>query len=370
MNEAKLDQLLKTHFPGLTRTSLVWRLLALGGMIIGIAGLFAFAGGWLTPQALTPVSMTNTFEHVNGIHPGFRRNHPKGVCVSGHFESNGRGAALSKAKVFLAGQVSIIGRFSLAAGQPYVADSPDIVRGLAILFKLPDREEWRTAMLNIPVFPVNTAQGFHDLLLASASDPATGKPDPTRMHDFLAKHPETAKALQLIQSHPFSSGFQNSAYYGLNAFLFTNAQGQSFPVRWLLAPSLPSEPTTAPSSAQNDKNFLFDVLIASIHNQKAVRWHLTIIVGQPGDPTNDATLPWPPERQQIDVGTLVIDQVESDDTSPARDLNFDPLILPNGIASSDDPLLSTRSATYSQSFNRREGEPKKLSAVSAAETDH
>jgi len=68
------------------------------------------------------------------------------------------------------------------------------------------------------------------------------------------------------------------------------------------------------------------------------------------------------------VGTLTIDRVESEDTSPARDINFDPPVLPDGIAASDDPLLSARSAAYSQSFTCREGEPKKPSAVSTGET--
>ena len=48
------------------------------------------------------------------------------------------------------------------------------------------------------------------------------------------------------------------------------------------------------------------------------------------------------------MGTLTLDSVESDDTSPARDINFDPLVLPAGIAPSDDPLLSARSAVYSR----------------------
>jgi catalase len=68
------------------------------------------------------------------------------------------------------------------------------------------------------------------------------------------------------------------------------------------------------------------------------------------------------------VGVLTIDHVESEDTSPARDINFDPLILPDGRAGSDDPLLSARSAAYSESFTWREGEHKDPSAVSAAET--
>ncbi len=60
-------------------------------------------------------------------------------------------------------------------------------------------------------------------------------------------------------------------------------------------------------------------------------------------------------------GTLVIDSVESEDVSPARDITFDPLILPNGIAPSDDPILSVRSATYSQSLPvvRQNSNPKR-----------
>jgi catalase len=342
------------------------RFTAIGVVIAGIAGLFAYAGGWLTPHRLSPASMINTFEQVDGPHPGFRRNHAKGVCVSGHFDSNGRGVALSKASVFLPGRMPIIGRFALAGGQPYVADAPHTVRSMAILFQLPDGEEWRTGMNNIPVFPVNTPEGFHDQLLASALDPATGKPDPARMNDFLAKHPETAKAMQLIRSHPVSSRFENSTYNSLNAFRFINAGGAVVPVRWAMVPVQPFEPISTASPGQDDKNYFFDALIASIHTNP-LQWHLVITAGQPGDPTNDATLPWPPDRQQTDVGTLTIDHVESEDTSPARDINFDPLVLPNGIAASGDPLLSARSAAYSESFTRREGEHKDPSAVSAAE---
>jgi catalase len=50
-----------------------------------------------------------------------------------------------------------------------------------------------------------------------------------------------------------------------------------------------------------------------------------------------------------------------------RAINFDPLVLPNGITGSDDPLLSARSAAYSQSFTRRIGEPKSPSAVTSSE---
>jgi catalase len=165
-----------------------------------------------------------------------------------------------------------------------------------------------------------------------------------------------------------SSGFDNSTYNSLNAFRFISASGAVVPVRWSMAPVQPFEPISTTDPGRAGKNYLFDALIAAIHGHP-LQWRLVVAVGQSGDPTDDATRRWPPDRQQIDVGTLTIDRVESEDTSPARDINFDPLILPDGIAGSDDPLLSARSAAYSQSFTRREGERKARSAVSTGQTE-
>jgi catalase len=367
MNSSESNQESQSLPKSLQRGSLILRLMVIGLVILGIAGLFAYTAGWLTPNVLTPTKIIDRFEQVNGEHPGFRRNHAKGVCISGYFESNGGGTVLSKAVVFLPGRVPIIGRFALAVGQPYAADAAHTVRSMALLFKLPDGEEWRTGMNNIPVFPVNSAEGFYDLLLASAPDPATGKPDPAKMSAFVAKHPESARAMQLIRAQPASSGFADSSYNSLDAFRFINAKGTVLPVRWSMVPVQPFQPLNPAMPRESDTNQLFDALIADIHSH-ALQWHLIITVGQPDDPTADATLPWPPDRQRVDVGTLTIDHVESEDTSPARDINFDPLVLPAGITGSDDPLLSARSVAYAQSFTRRESERKSPSAVSPAET--
>jgi catalase len=334
--------------------------------VAAVAGLFAYTGGWLTLQALTPSKMIDTFERVNGPHPGFRRNHAKGVCVSGYFDGNGQAVVLSKASVFLAVRVPVIGRFALAGGQPYQADAPHTVRSMALLFRDPDGQEWRTGMNNTPVFSVNTAQAFYEQLLASAPDPLTGKPNPVRMAAFLASHPETAKAIKLTRSHPVSSGFENTAFNSLNAFLFVSAHGTETPVRWSMIPVQPFEPPGPDSNANADRDYLFESLISSVHRQP-LQWHLVITIGDPGDPTNDATIPWPSGRRTIDAGTLTIDHIESEETSLARDINFDPLVLPTGILPSDDPLLGARSAAYSPSFTRREGESKSPSAVSSTE---
>ena len=349
----------------LADTRYLGRLAGTGIVVLGVAGVFLYLGGWFNTETLTPARFADGFERADGIHSGFRLNHAKGVCVSGSFESNGRGTRLSKAVVFQAGRIPIIGRFSLAGGDPYIADEPEMVRGLGLLFKLPDGEEWRTAMINTPVFAVSTPQAFYDRLVASQPDPRTGKPDPRKMAGFLASHPETVRAAKIIRSHPASSGFDNSTYYGLNAFWFVDGSGTSTPVRWSVVPEQPFAAADT-AVAQGDRNYLFDALIASIH-QHPLQWRLVVTIGQPNDPTNDATLPWPDAREQLEAGTLTLDRVESEATGRCRDINFDPLILPEGMAPSDDPLLSARSAVYSQSFTRRAGEQKLPSAVTPSE---
>ena len=169
------------------------RLAGIGVVILCVAGAFLYLGGWFSPYELTQARFVNGFQKVYGFHSGFRRNHAKGVCVTGFFDSNGQGRRLSKAVVFQTGRVPVIGRFSLGGGNPYVADAPDTVRGLGLQFRLRDGEEWRTAMINRPVFPFNTAQAFYDNLIASQPDPNTHKPDPEKMAAFVASHPNLCR---------------------------------------------------------------------------------------------------------------------------------------------------------------------------------
>jgi catalase len=336
------------------------KLVGIGAIVCGIAALFAWAGGWLSPGHLDQTRMIDMFQQANGPHPGFRRNHAKGVCLAGTFDSNGAGARLSSAAVFQKGVTPVIGRFALAGGMPMGADGPAAVRSMALQFDLADGEMWRTGMNDIPVFAVKDAQAFYDQLVAGKPDPKTGKPDPDLLRAFSAAYPETTKAVALIRAKPFSSGFANAPYNGLNAFLFTDAAGKTTPVRWSMVPVDAFEPQ--PAETPDDKNYLFEALVARVQKAPA-EWHLMLTIGQPGDPTNDATLPWPDGREQIDAGTLRVTKIVTEAEGNCRDINFDPLILPAGIAPSDDPLLSARSAAYSTSFTRREGEAKVPSAV-------
>jgi catalase len=362
---------LDTKVSGETRSQFfgqAGRLALIAAIITALAVLFAYVAAWFTPNALTPGRFVDRFEQINGIHPGVRRNHAKGVCVSGFFQSNGNGSKISKALVFQKGRTAVLGRFSLGVGLPEAADAPGAVRGLGLCFTQADGEEWRTAMINLPVFPVPTPQAFYDLLLASALNPATGKPDPEKMRAFLADNPETSQALKLIGSRQIASGFEDSEFHSLDALRFINTEGATAWVRWSFVPLQPFEPTGKEDPSVTNKNYLFDSLITAVHRHP-LQWRLILTIAAPEDTTTDATIPWPTDRKQIDAGILTIDKIESDDGSPARNINFDPLTLPDGMAASDDPLLSARSAVYSQSFTRREGEPKNPSPISPGETE-
>jgi catalase len=353
----------------LTNKSALARLAAIGIAVLAIAACFAYVAGWLTPGLLTQALLIDRFEEVSGgIHPGFRRNHAKGVCVTGSFESNGNGVRLSKAAVFRPGRVPVVGRFSIPGGHPYMADEPTDIRALGLSFRPSDGEEWRTAMIDIPVFIVKSAEGLYEQLLASKPDPATGQPDPAKMATFAADHPEFSRAMQVIKSNPSPSGFANASYNSLHAFRFVNAASVATPVRWSMVATEPFAPATPEQAKNPDKNYLFDDMLARLA-QGPLQWRLIVTVAQPGDPTDDPTTPWPGDRERVDVGTLTINHAESEAPGNCRDINFDPLVLPWGIEPSNDPLLSARSAAYSESFRRRAGEKKTPSAVQVPVSD-
>jgi catalase len=352
----------------LTTAAVMARCGIIGAVLLGVAGAFAYTGGWLSPNRLTQARAMAMFEQAGGRHPGFRRNHAKGVCVVGWFESNGQAVALSKATVFKPGRIPIVGRFAISGDMAFQADKPATVRSMALRFMLPGAEEWRTGMNNVPVFVANSAQGFLDEVLASVPDPITGKPDPAKMKRFLADHPESVRAIAVIMKSPLSSGFADATFNSLNAFRMINAAGKSIPVRWAAVPVQPFKSEEAAQTASSDQNYLFDDLTAQL-GQHPLLWRLVITIGQPSDPTNDATLPWPADRQQVDAGTVTLDQVSSEEMGRCTDVNYDPLVLPPGIEPSDDPLLSARSAAYSRSFTLRaaEKDEKSPSAITPAD---
>jgi catalase len=122
-----------------------------------------------------------------------------------------------------------------------------------------------------------------------------------------------------------------------------------------MRPQAPFEDMTPEQRAQSDDDFLSEEFARRLA-QGPVRWDMWVTIANDGDPINDPSQVWPEDRRQVKAGTLTLSSMQPQATGACRDLNYDPLILPSGVAGTDDPILAARSAVYSQSFNRRERE--------------
>ncbi|MGO3988116.1 catalase family peroxidase [Pseudomonas sp. SAS7] len=328
------------------------RLAAIGAVMLAAGAGFAYAAGWLGESRLTPQRIIDTFEAQAGHYPGYRKNHAKGLCVSGYFQASGQAANLSTARVFSQARVPVTGRFAIGGANPFAPDTGIPVRSLAIELSTDDGQVWRTGMNNPPVLAISTPQGFYEQVLANTPDPTTGKPNPASLQAFFAAHPESAAFRQWAAGYKPSNSFASTQYHSINAFHLIDAGGARHPVRWQLEPQTAF---TALPTQIDDKQFLQHDLQQRLA-QGPLRWTLRLVLAEPGDAVDDPARPWPAERRSVDAGTLVLEQVDAPEQGACRDLNFDPLILPRGIEASADPILAARSAAYSESFNRRSRE--------------
>ncbi len=128
---------------GMTPGTTLARLVLIGVVLPVVAGLFAYTGGWLSPHRLSPARLMGAFQDDNGPHPGFRRNHAKGMCVAGWFQSSGAALSPLQRAGFSAEPVPVVGRFALAGGMPAQSDAPATVRSMALRFLPPGGGEWR-----------------------------------------------------------------------------------------------------------------------------------------------------------------------------------------------------------------------------------
>ena len=78
-------------------------------------------------------------------------------------------------------------------------------------------------------------------------------------------------------------------------------------------------------------------------------------MGEVGDPEDNPTLLWPKERREIKAGTLTISSAMPQKGADCEKINFDPLVMSDGIAPTIDPILLFRSPAYAVSFGKRLG---------------
>jgi len=312
-------------------------------VIGGGATAFAYTAGWLSPTRLTPTRIVDSLAPPGGPSLGHRRNHAKGICFTGIFESNGNGAELSSAQVFARGEYPALGRFNLATADANASDSTVRVRGLGLQLSMPDGEVWRSA--------ISTPEGFYELQLAALSK------DPNAMKAFVARHPEFDPFAEWAKTAPWTASYAEETYNSLNSFIFVSGSGAEHAVRWSLLPQAQLVPITQEDLAKLGPNYL-EQEIAERVAKAPQRWTMVVTVADPGDPTADPSIAWPPGRRAVEVGALVVQRIEGERDGPCRDINFDPTILPNGVHVSDDPFPAARSAAYAVSYDLRTSEVK------------
>src|SRR5215471_19990377 len=331
--------------------SMFGSLVLIAVIIAGGAAAFAYTAGWFSPQHLTPEKMVAALAPPTGVALGHRRNHAKGICFTGVFEANGAGTALSYAQVFTRGQYPALGRFNLGTADPNAPDATVRVRGMGLQISTPDGQEWRSAMVNPPVFPVSTPQGFYELLVASASK------DPGAMKTFADAHPEFAAFGAWAKSGPWTGSYAEDRFNSFNSYVFTDLSGAEHIVRWSLLPAAQPVSVSPDDLAKRGPDFLEQEITEQVRGGPQ-RWTMVVTVANPGDPSADPSKAWPEDRCTVEVGTLTVQHIEPERDGPCRNINFDPAVLPSGIRTSDDPFPAARSAVYAESFDRRTAEAK------------
>lgn len=305
---------------------------------------------------VSPVEVVDAIESAFPATPQQRRNHTKGSCAAGEFVGNPAVAAYSRSRLFSEKPVPVVARFSISGGNPRAADTTRGARGMALQFQLPDGALQHMTLLNTPVFGAAVPETFRDLMLALRPDPATGKPDPAKLKAFRTSHPDSLAQAAFLDSRNPPAGYHRSAFFGIHSFRFIAADGHETLVRWHFQPQDGELALSAEEMKTRPADFLQAALIERLR-QGPVRWDYWLTIGQPGDVEDDPTIAWPTGRKQVKAGTLSLHAASTQAGAACEPINFDPLVMADGIAPSSDPILRFRSPAYAVSFGRRLSDP-------------
>ena len=288
---------------------------------------------------------------AQGPHKGFRANHAKGIIAHGSFTPSPAAASLTKAPHLQKTETPVTVRFSNATGVPNIPDTNPNAnpRGIAIRFALPDGSYTDIVSISVNAFPVSKPEEFLGLLNAiAATTPESAKPTP--IEQFLGSHPAALKFVQIPKPAPAS--YTTQSYFGVNAFQFTNAKGETKFGRYRITPIAGDKALSDAEAAAAGPNYLSEELGARLAKGEA-KFRIAVQLAEKGDVITDPTVVWPDSRPQVELGILTLKSVDKDSAALEKTLAFNPLILADGIAPSEDAILLARPAAYAVSVGRR-----------------
>jgi catalase len=221
-------------------------------------------------------------------------------------------------------------------------------RGLALKFHLPDGTDTDLVTHSFNGFPAATADEFRRFLIALGTS-GPNVPAPTPADKYLAAHPIAKTFLESQPGPPV--GYGTLAYFGVNAFEFTNAAGEVRYARYRIEPLDGEHFLTKAQVAAASPTYLDEQLRKQLPSQP-LRFKFIAQVAAPGDKLDDPSVAWPESRQRIELGTLELTRVVTNSDAAQEQLLFMPLALPDGIRAAD-PMLKARNDAYPISYSRR-----------------
>jgi catalase len=168
--------------------------------------------------------------------------HARGSGAHGYFECTKPLDAITAASVFAekGKRTPVFARFSTVVGERGSADTVRDVRGFAVKFYT-DEGNWDLVGNNIPVFFIQDAMKFPDLIHAAKPEPHFGMPQAATAHDnfwdFVSLMPESAHMLMWVMSdRAIPRSYRMMQGFGVHTFRFVNAVGESTFVKFHWSP--------------------------------------------------------------------------------------------------------------------------------------
>jgi catalase len=325
------------------------------------------------PTALEDFHFREKLFHFDHERIPERVVHARGFGAHGYFENYESLADITKADLFQrAGEKTpAFVRFSTVAGNKGSADLVRDVRGFAV--KLYTKEgNWDIVGNNIPVFFIQDAIKFPDLVHAVKQEPDRGFPQAQTAHDnfwdFISLTPESMHMVMWIMSdRTIPRSFRFMEGFGVHTFRFINAEGKSTFVKFHWKPKLGLQSVVWNEAVKingADPDFHRRDLWNAIQQGDYPEWELGLqlfdeeFAERFAFDVLDATKIIPEEEVPIRrVGRLVLDRCVDNFFAETEQVAFGTLNIVPGIDFTDDPLLQGRNFSYLDTQLKRLGSP-------------
>ncbi|TJV24802.1 MAG: catalase [Mesorhizobium sp.] len=299
--------------------------------------------------------------------------HARGYGAHGYFETYESLAKYTRADIFQrAGEKTpAFVRFSTVAGNKGSFDLARDVRGFAV--KLYTKEgNWDLVGNNIPVFFIQDAIKFPDLIHAAKQEPDRAFPQAQTAHDnfwdFISLMPESMHMVMWIMSdRAIPRSFRFMQGFGVHTFRLVNARDESTFVKFIWKPKLGMQSVVWNEAVKingADPDFHRRDLWEAIQAGNFPEWELTVQLFDQAFADSfdfdilDATKIIPEEiLEPIPVGRLVLDRMPDNFFAETEQVAFMTQNVPPGIDFSNDPLLQGRNFSYLDTQLKRLGSP-------------